>query len=994
MDLVKFQKESQKSDLKKLDEDFQKRQYISKAIGKLSKRLTEYKKKHLFEVAKKIINENENDFLDILEIDLKNIDDRIAKPLTNALIDSIDHTKIRYKDYMEEIASSAKKLKHINMDKFEKIFDLFKELVFYSRKNFHKYYTNKYQESAFFVYDIKSTLIAKILLIDSLKLCTVTYDEENLQNTWQNVAQTIFFSLKKYIKFEADFDEENEQEIGGAFIELLIDEGYLVRSEEEKEKNYVTLRVSERFIKNLKGVIESLVVKTIYTPMVVKPEKWKGVRGGGFLHFEGMDENFDLTLIKAYTKKEKEYVDNAKIPSEMLDAINFLQEVGYKIDKNLLKKLKELKKQIDEIEKSKKINARIYLKVLFELKNEFELAGVKDFKDAEVYFLKKEEDYFKEKFERKYKNTKKLLKNISKDVFNLNKNKEELKIYKTLYELAKFDTSFDTIISIADKYKDFDSIYFVWQMDFRGRLYPVQTLLNPQGTDFVRALLVFDKEKEVKDINWFKIHGANLFGKDKESFEKRIKWIDENEDKILSVSEGSEFWMEADKPFEFYQFCLEYAKYKKDPKNFKTSIPIAVDGSNNGLQHISTMLRDRETAKRVNVLPTERVNDVYMDVLKKFSELLRNDILDSDVYFKKIGNYKLGFKKEKKVYKIREDLINLIKKELSTDETLVKLKKYGLKDYEFKLAKDILEKCQNFLPNDKDVCEMILEKENKKLQSSNYRRIIEEEKFVPKSLNKYVDFSKFNRKFIKKPVMIDSYGAGRKNKAEKIKEEIESWFDLDEKYIFDYALYLARLVDKAIDDIIPSASLYDNYMKKIVDIILKDNNKPIKWKTPLGFEVVQIEYEKKRGKPIKFRNSKITYTIETDKIDKEKQKSGISPNFIHSLDATHLYMTLLELKQKGITHIRPIHDSFAVFADDMENLQKILKEEFIKIYSKDILKEFIGFIKKNYKFDEDKFKKKLEKLTRKKARIVNEVSIIVNEDFDLKEIKNSKYMFS
>jgi len=992
MDIIEFQKKSQESILKKLDGEFQKRRYLSVSMSKLSKKLLEFKKRNLFEVSKKIISEYEKDFLDVLKVDLKNIDDRIAKPLTNALIDSIEYEKIKYEDYINEIASSAKKLQNINRDKFKKLFKLFSSLVSISRKNFHKYYTDKYQESAFFVYDIKSTLIAKILLIDSLKLCTVTYDEENLQNTWQNVAQTIFFSLKRVAKFEVDFNEENEQEIGGAFVELLIDEGYLVRSDEEKEKNYVTLRVNEKFVKNLKDVIESVVVKTIYTPMVVKPQEWEDIKGGGFLHFDGMDENFDLTLIKAYTRREKEYVKNSKIPKKILEAINYLQNVGYKIDKRVLNKIEELKKEIDEIEKSKKINSRLYLKVLFELKEEFELAGVKNYKDAEVYFLRKDKEYIQEKFEKKYR-SKKHLEKIAKDLFSISK--KELKRYEILYELAKFDTSLDTIISIANKYKDFENIYFVWQMDFRGRVYPVQTLLNPQGSDFVKALLVFDKEKELKNIDWFKIHGANLFGKDKVPFEERIKWVNENEDEILSVSEGSEFWMEADEPFEFYQFCLEYAKYKKDPNNFKTALPIAVDGSNNGLQHISTMLRDKKTAKRVNVLPTDRVNDVYMDVLDEFLSLLRNDAIEEDVYYKKINGYKLGFKTERKVYKVRENLIELIKKELSTmDETLAKLQKYGLKKYEVEVAKKILKKCESFLPDEMEICEVVLDKEHKKLQESNFEILEEKEKFVPKTLNKYVDFSKFNRKFIKKPVMIDSYGAGRKNKAEKIKEEIESWFNLDEKYIFQYAFYLATLVDRAIDNITVSASLYDTYMKKVADIILKNNNEPIRWKTPLGLEVSQIEFEKKKGKPIKFRNSKITYSIETDKIDKEKQKSGISPNFIHSLDATHLYLTLLSLKEKGITHIRPIHDSFAVFADDMDELQHILKERFIEIYSKDILKNFIDYIKENYKFDEEKFKKSLKKLTDKKAKIVNEFSMIVDEDFSLEDIKSSKYMFS
>jgi len=1002
MDLIEFQKKSQESVLKKLDKDFQKRKYLAKAVANLSKKIAEFKKNNLVEVAAKIIKDYEKDFLEILEADLKNIEDRIAKPLTNALIDSIEFEKISYSNYLPEVQNSAKALQSVTNKTFAKLFNTFSSLMENRLKNFSKYCTNRKHESAFFIYKINSLMVSKILLIDSLKLCTVTFDEENLQNTWQNVSQSIFFSLNKALKKEfekskelvLDINEEHQQEIGGTFVELLIDEGYLVRSEEEKEKNYVSLRINEKFVKNLKEVIDSVVVKTIYSPMVVKPVEWRDIKGGGFLHFEDMDENFDIYLMKAETKREKQFVKNLKIPQTILEAINHLQNVGYRIDKNVLDKLNEVKKEIDKLEEDKKIDARIYLKVLFELKEEFENASVKNFKDAEIYFLKNDnlKEYIKKKFERKYKSKSKLFE-IAKDLFELDN--KTLRKYEIFYELAKFDNSLDTILSLAQKYKDFKSIYFVWQMDFRGRVYPVQTLLHPQGSDFVKALLVFDEEREVKNIKWFKIHGANLFGKDKVPFEERIRWVDENEDNILSVNSGSDFWMEADEPFEFYQFCLEYAKYKKDPQNFKTSLPIAVDGSNNGLQHISTMLRDKKTARRVNVLPTDRVNDVYMDVLNEFLKLLKNDSLPKKSYVKKIGDYELYFKKEIKEYKIREDLIDIISKELSTyEETIIKLKKYGLNKKENELALRILEKCKVFLPDDIEIAVAYLQKEAKKLKELGFVIIEEVEKFLPQSLNRYVSFNKFNRSFIKKPVMIDSYGAGREGKAEKIFDEVEHWFNLEKKYKEKYAMYLAELVDKAIDKITVSASLYDAYMKKAVKIILDKNpNKLIRWKTPLGLDVVQIEYKKDKGKPIKFKNAKITYVIESDKVDRKEQQKGISPNFIHSLDATHLYMTLLELKKRGIKHIRPIHDSYAVYADDMDELQDILKEKFIEIYSRDILKDFIGFVRENYEFDIKRFKKEVEKIVNKKA-IVKDVSVVVDEDFDVEEIKNSKYMFS
>ncbi|WP_415903188.1 DNA-directed RNA polymerase [Neptuniibacter sp. QD29_5] len=69
-----------------------------------------------------------------------------------------------------------------------------------------------------------------------------------------------------------------------------------------------------------------------------------------------------------------------------------------------------------------------------------------------------------------------------------------------------------------------------------------------------------------------------------------------------------------------------------NPETFESSIPIALDGSNSGVQHLSLAFRDPIGAAAVNVLPCDRPADIYQMVadktiatLEEIVESARND---------------------------------------------------------------------------------------------------------------------------------------------------------------------------------------------------------------------------------------------------------------------------------------------------------------------------------------------------------------------------------
>jgi DNA-directed RNA polymerase len=76
---------------------------------------------------------------------------------------------------------------------------------------------------------------------------------------------------------------------------------------------------------------------------------------------------------------------------------------------------------------------------------------------------------------------------------------------------------------------------------------------------------------------------------------------------------------------------------------------------------------------------------------------------------------------------------------------------------------------------------------------------------------------------------------------------------------------------------------------------------------------------------------------ETDKINAGKQATSISPNFVHSMDAAALFLTVDELAEQGITSFAMIHDSYGTHACNTSLLAATLRSVFVRMYQGDPL---------------------------------------------------------
>ncbi|MDE7065299.1 MAG: DNA-dependent RNA polymerase, partial [Desulfovibrionaceae bacterium] len=190
------------------------------------------------------------------------------------------------------------------------------------------------------------------------------------------------------------------------------------------------------------------------------------------------------------------------------------------------------------------------------------------------------------------------------------------------------------ILTLARQYEDEPRFYFPYQLDFRGRIYAVPSYLNPQGTDLAKGVLRFADGKPLgtmQAVRWLAIHGSNTWGNDKVSLDDRHSWVLQHQQEILECAAdpfNNTWWHDADAPFCFLAFCHEWAGYVREGLAFVSHLPIAMDGTCNGLQIFSLLLRDEVGGRAVNLLPADTPQDIYQIVADKVKERLHADAAD------------------------------------------------------------------------------------------------------------------------------------------------------------------------------------------------------------------------------------------------------------------------------------------------------------------------------------------------------------------------------
>jgi DNA-directed RNA polymerase len=154
---------------------------------------------------------------------------------------------------------------------------------------------------------------------------------------------------------------------------------------------------------------------------------------------------------------------------EVIDNLNYLQQVPYRINVELL----------DYINKN----------TLDIQKNIFRHVNREEF-ESEIKMLTNEVNEI-------YELASKGVKNASKIKLNKESSVKAAELLTKKNKLTALLTQFDKfhgILNVANELSVYKSIYFVLQLDFRGRIYTVSDFLNYQGGDLARSLVTLQKK--------------------------------------------------------------------------------------------------------------------------------------------------------------------------------------------------------------------------------------------------------------------------------------------------------------------------------------------------------------------------------------------------------------------------------------------------------------------------------------------------------------------
>ncbi|KAF6004355.1 hypothetical protein F1559_000697 [Cyanidiococcus yangmingshanensis] len=436
----------------------------------------------------------------------------------------------------------------------------------------------------------------------------------------------------------------------------------------------------------------------------------------------------------------------------------------------------------------------------------------------------------------------------SSDAISIEQKRAIWRIRKTNRERHALRCELHYRLETAREFAHVSRFYLPHNLDFRGRAYPMPSHLHHMSSDVSRGLLTFAEpglRLGERGLFWLKVHLANLCGKNKLPFEERVAFAESVMPKVLAVAAAPtadanlDWWARQEEPFQLLATCFELAASKggRDP-DYCCTLPVHQDGSCNGLQHYAALGRDACGGAQVNLLPSDRPQDVYSGV----AELVR----------------------ERVAQEAREGV---------------------------PIAKLL----------DGRIC----------------------------------------RKIVKQTVMTSVYGVTLVGAREQIQNRLRELADFPDDMLWQASYYLAKHTLGSLGDIFRGATDTMEWLAECAFRVAtsRERTNAVYWITPLGLPVIQ-PYRRREARLVNTVVQHVLLEEQNDQlpVSRARQRSAFPPNYIHSLDSTHMLMTALACQRAGL-QFAAVHDSFWTHAANVDQMNCLLRESFVRLHSRDLLQE-------------------------------------------------------
>lgn len=241
--------------------------------------------------------------------------------------------------------------------------------------------------------------------------------------------------------------------------------------------------------------------------------------------------------------------------------------------------------------------------------------------------------------------------------------------------------------------------------------------------------------------------------------------------------------------------------------------------------------------------------------------------------------------------------------------------------------------------------------------------------------NKYALFlqDKITRKVVKQTVMTNVYGVTFVGAAAQIKKQLDKYFDKDStEDKTEYSRYLTTHVFALVRQLFEGAHHIQDWLGESARRISKsvridydeqpvavsagggaDAKKPshmslVIWTTPLGLPCVQ-PYRVSKSQLVKtnLQDISISDPFGATQVDSRKQLTAFPPNFVHSLDATHMLMTSRACGRHGMS-FAAVHDSYWTHALDVDTMNAEIRNQFVDLHKSNLISQIKDEFEKRY----------------------------------------------
>jgi len=218
-------------------------------------------------------------------------------------------------------------------------------------------------------------------------------------------------------------------------------------------------------------------------------------------------------------------------------------------------------------------------------------------------------------------------------------------------------------------------------------------------------------------------------------------------------------------------------------------------------------------------------------------------------------------------------------------------------------------------------------------------RLIAEEAQQGVEMAKLLD-GKVDRKVIKQTVMTSVYGVTFVGARQQIENALKDRDVVDEELYWEASAYIARLTFASLSELFSGAR---NIMTWLGDCarVCAANGTSVSWTTPLGLPVTQ-PYRQTKNATLSTAVQRIKLIEHQDSfpLNVQKQRTAFPPNYVHSLDSTHMLLTAREMRRRGL-RFASVHDSYWTHALDIDAMGKVLRQQFVELHTQPLLENLL-----------------------------------------------------